>query len=151
MLLSIDHWMLLAVDRGLSQLWRFFWCLVFTVFSVYTIKITYLQVSVWSVVSSFLELALQILHSPFVFQFVPGWNKVVAAFSFVFSPFPHEGLLVESFRSSPQGVVDPAPSDRGFCSCFVLVTKASGRWRPIIVLSALISLSVVPVSDSYAS
>ena len=36
MLLSIGHRVLLAVERDLSLLRRFLWCLVFKVFSLYT-------------------------------------------------------------------------------------------------------------------
>ena len=43
MLLSIGHRVLLAVERDLSLLRRFLWCLVFKVFSVYTTEVAYLR------------------------------------------------------------------------------------------------------------
>ena len=62
MLLSIDHRVLLAVERGLSQLQKFLWGLVFQFFSVYTTAVPYLRHQVGLLSSSFIELDQQILR-----------------------------------------------------------------------------------------
>ena len=62
MLLTIDHRVLLAVERGLSRLRRFVWCFVFEVFSVYTTAVASLGHQGGPFSSSFSELAQRILH-----------------------------------------------------------------------------------------
>ena len=62
MLLSIDHSVLLAVEKDLSQLWRFLWGLVFKFFSVYTTAVPYLRHQVCLLSSSFIELDQRILR-----------------------------------------------------------------------------------------
>ena len=62
MFLSIDHRVLLAVERDLSQLRRFLWGLVFDFFSVYTTAVPYLRHQVSLLSSSFIELDQRILR-----------------------------------------------------------------------------------------
>ena len=62
MLLSIDHRVLLEVERGLSQLRSFLRGLVFEVFSLYSTAVAYLRHQVGTLSSSFMELVQQILR-----------------------------------------------------------------------------------------
>ena len=59
MLLSIDHKVLLTVERGLSQLWRFLCGLVFEVFSVCTTAMAYLRHQVGTLSSSFISFCMK--------------------------------------------------------------------------------------------
>ena len=77
-------------------------------------------------------------------QFVPGWNTVVAAFRFVFSPFLQEGSLEEEIRALRHRVRWSLRLLIGeFTAALFVVTKASDGWWLIIVLFALISSMVV--------
>ena len=100
------------------------------------------QASVWSIVSSFIELAQQILRSPLVFSLFLA--KVVAAFSFV-SPLSFmKDRWRRGFGLCHRVWWTLRLLSGGFTAALFLVMKASGGWRTIIVLSALISSVVVP-------
>ena len=102
------------------------------------------QASVWSIVSFFIDLARQILRSPLVLSLFLAGTRLSQPLV-LYSPLSFmKDRWSRSFDLRHRVWWTLCLLIGGFTAALFLVTKASGGWRPIIVLSALISSVVVP-------
>ena len=102
------------------------------------------QASVWSIVSSFIELALQIPRSPLVFSLFLAGTRLSQPLVSYFPLSLMKDRWWSRFGLCHRVWWTVRLLIGGFAAASFLVTKASDGWRPIIVLSALISSAVVP-------
>ena len=117
--LSIDHRVLLAVERDLSQLRRFLWCLVFEVFSVYTTAVAYLRHQ-GGPLSSSLVLWLDRISGSLCDGFALRVKSVPACFWLCFVAWVFEKFSCLSFCASEQLSVASRPAFFVFFFSFLL-------------------------------